>query len=48
MMAAAFDNSNRDGGSAMGMGGDESIAYNLISRLILVSGPIFLLGVCSW
>ena len=32
----------------MGVGGSESVAYNLISRLILLSDPLFFFGVCSW
>ena len=44
-MAAAFDNSNQNGGCAMGMGGSERIASNLISRLLLVYDPLFLFGV---
>ena len=48
MMDVAFDNSNRNGGSAMGMGGGERIASNLISRLILLSDPLFLFGVRYW
>ena len=38
-MAVASDNSNRNGGAAMGVGGDERIASNPIIRLLLVSGP---------
>ena len=45
MMAAASDNLNRNGGTGMGMGGVDSTASNLIIRLLLVSDPIFLLGV---
>ena len=48
MMAALSDHSNRNGDPAVEVGGVERIAYNLISRLILVSDPIFLFDVCSW
>ena len=48
MMDAASDNSNRNGGAAMGMGGAERISSNLISRLILVSDPLFLFCVRCW
>ena len=48
MIAAVFDNSSRNGGAAMGLVGAEMIAYNLISRLLLVSNPLFLFGVRSW
>ena len=40
-MAAVSDNSNRNGGAAMGVGGAERIAYNLTSRLLLVSDTLF-------
>ena len=40
MMAAVSDISNRDGVATMGMGADERIASNLISRLLLVSVPL--------
>ena len=36
MMAEASDNSNRNGGVAMGMSGSERISSNLIIRLMLV------------
>ena len=42
MMDAASDNSIRNGGVAMGMGGAESIDSNLISRLLLVYDTLFL------
>ena len=48
MMSAASDNSNLNGGSAMGMGGDERIASKIISMLLLVSDPLLLFGICSW
>ena len=53
MMDAASDNSNRNGGAAMGMGEVERIASNLISRLLLVSDNLLLfrlsvLGECEW
>ena len=48
MMAAVSDNSNRNGGAAMGGYGSERIASNLISRLLLVSDPLFLFCVRSW
>ena len=48
MMAEVSDNSNRNGGAAMGVGGAERIASNLISRLLLVSYPLFLSGVRYW
>ena len=41
MMAAVSDNSNRNGGTAMGVGGTERIASNLISRSLLVSDTLF-------
>ena len=41
MMSAVSDNSNLNGGSEMGVGGDERIASNLISILLLVSDPFF-------
>ena len=44
MMASVSDNSNRNGGATMGVGGAERIASNMISRLILVSDPLFLFG----
>ena len=48
MMAAVSDNSNRNGGALMGVGGADKIASNLISRLLLVSDPSFLFCVFSW
>ena len=48
MMDVVSDNSNRNGGAAMGVGRAERIYSNLISRLILVSDTIFFFGVCSW
>ena len=48
MMAAVSDDSNRNCGAAMEVGGDERISSNLISRLLLLSDPIFLFGVRSW
>ena len=48
MMDAASDNSNRNGGAAMGMGGAERISSNLISRLLLVSVDLLVFGICSW
>ena len=48
MMAAVSDNSNRNGGAAMGVCGSERIAFNLISRLLLVRDPLFIFGVRSW
>ena len=42
------DNSNRNGGTSMGVGGADRIASNLISRLLLVSDSIFLFGVRYW
>ena len=47
-MDAVSDISNRNGAAAMGVGGDERIASNLISRLLLVSYPILFFGVRSW
>ena len=47
MMAAVSDNSNRNIGAAMGVGGAERITSNLIRRLLLVSDPFFLFGVHS-
>ena len=47
-MAAVSDNSNRNGGAAMGVGGAERIDSNLISRLLLVSDTLLLFGVNSW
>ena len=47
MMAAVSDHSNQSGGAVMGVGGDESIDFNLISRLLLVSYTFFLFGVHS-
>ena len=46
-MDAGSDNSNRNGGAAIGMGGDERIASNLINRLLLVYVPVFLFGIRS-
>ena len=43
-MDAVSDNSNRNGGAVMGVGVDERIASNLISRLLLVSDPILCFG----
>ena len=48
MMAAVSDNSNRNVGAAMWVGGAERIDSNLIRRLILVSDPLLLFGVRSW
>ena len=48
MMSAASDNSNLNGGAAMGVGGAERIASNLIKRLLLVSDPLLLFGIRSW
>ena len=45
MLAAVSDNYNRNGGAAMGVGGAERIASNLISRPLLVSDTISLFGV---
>ena len=47
-MDAVSDNSNRNGGAAMGVDGSERIAYNLIRMLLLVSDPLLLFGVRSW
>ena len=52
MMDMVSDNSNRNGGAAMGVGGAKKISYNLIIRLLLVSGTLylfspFLLNVCG-
>ena len=48
MMAAVSDNSNRNGGAEMGVGGADRIASNLNIRLILVSDTLFLFCFCSW
>ena len=48
MMAVVSDNSNRNGGAALGVGGAERISSNLIRGLLLVSDPLFLFGVRSW
>ena len=48
MIAALFNNSNRNCGAEMGVGGAERIDYNLISRLLLVSDPLLLFGFCFW
>ena len=48
MMVVVSDNSNRNGGAAMGMGRSDRIASNLISRLLLVSVTLLLLGIRSW
>ena len=48
MMSAVSDHSNINFGAAMRVGGSDRIAYNLISRLLLVSSPLFLFGVCYW
>ena len=42
MITAVSDHSNRNSGTAMGMGGDERIASCFISILRLVSDPLFL------
>ena len=47
-MAAVSDNSNQNCGTEMVLGGSERIAYNLVSKILLVSGPILLFGVRSW
>ena len=47
-MSGVSDNSNRNGGAAMVEGGAESISSNLISRLLLVSDPLFVFYVCYW
>ena len=47
-MAAVSDNSNQYCGAAMGLVGAERIASNLISMLLLVSGPLLLFAVRSW
>ena len=48
MMAAAYDNSNWNGGAAMCMGGADTITSHLSSRLLLVSVPFLFLGIRSW
>ena len=48
MMDAMSDNSIRNGGATMGVGGDERIVSNLIIRLLLVSDPLFLFYVRYW
>ena len=48
MMSAVPYDSNQNGGSLMGVGGDERIASNLISRLPLVSDPLSLFVVRFW
>ena len=48
MMDAVSDNSNRNGGAAMGVCGSERIDSNLISRLLLVPDTLFIFGVRSW
>ena len=47
MMAVVFDNSNQNCGSAVGVGGVERIAFNLIIRLLLVYNPLLIFGVRS-
>ena len=47
-MDVVSDNSNRNGGTSMGVGGADRIASNLIIRLLLVSDTIFIFCVCSW
>ena len=48
MMAAVSDHSNRNVGSVMGVSEAERIASKLISRLLLVSGPLLLFSVRFW
>ena len=48
MMAAASNNSDRNGGVAMGMGWAERIASNLTKNLLIVSVPLFLFGIHYW
>ena len=48
MMSVASDDSDRNSGAAMRMGGSEWIASNLIRRLLLVPVPLLLFGICSW
>ena len=48
MMAVVSNNSNLNGGAAIGVGGAESIDSNLISRLLLVSDPLLIFGVRYW
>ena len=45
MMAKLSDNSNQNGGDVVGMGGVDRIFSNLISRVLLVSGTLFLFWV---
>ena len=47
-MATVSNNSNRNCGALMGMGGAERISSNLTSRLISVSDTIFIFSVRSW
>ena len=48
MMAAASDNSNRNGSTTIEMGGAERIASILIIRLLLVPVPLFFFSICYW
>ena len=47
MMVVVSDNSNRNGGAAMGMGGAERIDSNRIRSLLLVTVPLILFEICS-